>query len=110
MALSAVTKLTYRYERLRAISSGILETAGSTFLLLIVVRWFSDAGPTAKALVAGGGSFGLAISPVLVSAVARLRWKTSIAASRLAVAGAACFLVMTLAPSLPVFVIGSILA
>ena len=56
------TAQTYRYERWRAISSGILETAGGTFLLLIAVRWF-QAGALAKALVAGGGSFGLMLGP-----------------------------------------------
>jgi hypothetical protein len=110
MGVPNATQLTYRFERLRACASGILETAGNIFLLLIVVRWFAGAGPTAKALVAGGGSFGLAISPVVVSMVARLRWKTSLAASRLAMLGAGCFLVMAAVPVLPVFVVGSVLA
>ena len=44
------TVLTYRYERWRALSAGILETAGGTFLLLIAVRWY-HAGSLAKALV-----------------------------------------------------------
>jgi len=103
------TELTYRYERWRAITSGILETAGTTFLLLIAVTWF-NAGATAKALVAGGGSLGLVITPLVVSAVAALGWKTAQAASRLAAVGAACFIVMAAVPVLPVFVIGSILA
>ena len=47
------TALTYRYERWRALSSGVLETAGATFLLLIAVRWF-EAGALSKALVAAG--------------------------------------------------------
>ena len=109
MGTPSITDITYRYERRRAVASGILETAGNTFLLLVVVRWFIDAGPTAKALVAGGGSAGLFISPLVVSAVARLGWKTSIAASRLAMCGAACFLIMAAIPVLPVFVVGSIL-
>jgi ADP-heptose:LPS heptosyltransferase len=46
------TEITYRYERWRALSTGIIEAAGTTFLLLIAVRGF-DAGRTAKALVAG---------------------------------------------------------
>ena len=65
---AARTAQTYRYERWRAISSGIIETAGSTFLLLIAVRWF-HAGAFAKALVAGGGSFGLMLGPWLVAQV-----------------------------------------
>jgi MFS family permease len=102
------TKLTYRYEKWRAVTSGILETASTTFLLLIAVRAL-EAGATAKALVAGGGSLGLILSPVVVAMVARTRWTTATAASRIAAAGAVCFLVMALAPSLPVFVIGSVL-
>lgn len=102
------TQRTYRYEKWRAVTSGILETAGTTFLLLIAVRWF-NAGATAKALVAGGGSVGLLVSPLVVSAVARLGWPTAVAASRLAAAGAASFLVMALLPVLPVFVGGSII-
>ena len=108
MPLTTETERTYRYERWRAVGSGILETAGTTFLLLIAVRWF-EAGATAKALVAGGGSLGLILSPVVVSTVARLGWKTATAASRIAAAGAVCFLLMALIPRLPVFVAGSIL-
>ena len=103
------TELTYRYERWRAVASGILETAGTTFLLLIAVRWF-QAGATAKALVAGGGSLGLMLTPLVVSSVARLGWSTATAASRLAAAGATCFLLMALWPLLPVFIAGSVLA
>jgi MFS family permease len=102
------TELTYRYEKWRALTSGVLETAGSTFLLLIAVRWF-EAGSLAKALVAGGGSLGLLISPLMVSWVARSGWSTSKAASRLAWGGAVCFLAMALLPFLPVFVLGSVL-
>jgi MFS family permease len=103
------TEVTYRYERWRALSSGVLETAGTTFLLLIAVKAF-NSGATAKALVAGGGSLGLVLTPVVVSSVAALGWTTARAASWLAAAGAACFLFMAMAPILPVFVVGSVLA
>jgi hypothetical protein len=102
------TELTYRYEKWRALTSGVLETAGSTFLLLIAVRWF-EAGSWAKALVAGGGSLGLLLSPLMVSVVAHSGWSTSKAASRLAWGGAVCFLGMACLPFLPVFVLGSVL-
>jgi MFS family permease len=102
------TELTYRYEKFRAATSGILETASTTFLLLIAVRAL-EAGATAKALVAGGGSFGLMLSPVVVSLVARSGWTTAAAASAIAAAGAVCFIVTALVPTLPVFVIGSVL-
>ncbi|MBI4659230.1 MAG: MFS transporter [Verrucomicrobia bacterium] len=103
------TEVTYRYEKWRAVASGVLETAGTTFLLLIAVRWF-EAGATAKALVAGGGSLGLMLTPLVVSGVAALGWKTARAASLLAAAGSGCFLIMAAAPKLGVFVAGSVLA
>src|ERR1044071_6494050 len=98
------TTRTYRFERWRALSSGIIESAGTTFLLLIAVRHY-EAGSFAKALVAAGGSGGLLIAPWLVSRVQTLRWPASVAASRMAAQGAATFLVMALFPLLPVFVI-----
>jgi hypothetical protein len=103
------TALTYRYERRRAVANGILETAGTTFLLLIAVKWFRS-GATAKALVAGGGSMGLLATPLVVTFVQAAGWPAARAAARLAAGGAACFLVMALLPWLPVFVAGSVLA
>jgi MFS family permease len=109
MAPGDRTKLTYRYERRRAVTSGILETAGTTFLLLVAVQWF-EAGAMAKALVAGGGSVGLLLSPLVVAWVQARRRPAAWAASRLAAGGAGCFLLMAAVPVLPVFVIGSVLA
>jgi MFS family permease len=108
MAKGSRTELTYRYERWRALSSGILETAATTFLLLIAVRWF-EAGATSKALVAGGGSIGLLISPWLVSFVENRGWPTSLAASRLAAVGAISLLLPALFPVLPLFIAASVL-
>lgn len=102
------TAQTYRYERWRALSSGIIETAGSTFLLLIAVRWF-HAGAIAKALVAAGGSFGLMLGPWLVARVESAGWPVARAASRVAAVGAFGFLIMALLPTLPVFVIGAVI-
>ena len=101
------TALTFRYERWRAISSGILETAGGTFLLLIAVRHF-EAGPLAKALVAGGGSFGLMLGPWLVARVETAGWPVAMAASRMAVLGAIGFVMMALVPMQSVFVVGAV--
>ena len=103
------TALTYHYERWRAVTNGILETAGTTFLLLIAVKWF-ESGATAKALVAGGGSTGLLLTPLVVSFVQGGGWPVAKAASCLAAAGAASFLMMALVPWLPLFVIGSVVA
>jgi MFS family permease len=103
------TELTYRCERVRALSAGVLEAAGTTFLLLIAVRSL-QAGPTAKALIAGGGSLGLMLAPWVVLRVESAGIPVARAASRLAAIGAICFLVMALVPSLTVFVVGSVLA
>lgn len=108
MHLEQRTEITFRHERWRAISAGIIESAGITFLLLIAVRWF-QAGAIAKALVAGGGSFGLLISPFIVTWISSLGWSASLAASRLALAGAAAFGLMAIFPALPLFVVGSML-
>src|SRR6185436_11456925 len=109
MQLADRTAITYWFERWRALAAGMLEAAGTTFLLLIVVRWF-QAGPLPKALVAGGASLGLMFAPWVVSRVEAFGWPVAQAASRLAMFGALSFLIMALAPVLPVFVIGSVVA
>lgn len=109
MAVPHSTAITYRYERWRAISAGVLETAATIFLLLIAVRWF-QAGPMAKALIAGGGSIGLLLAPWVVSLVEASRTPVARAASRLFVIGALSYAVMALTPWLPVYVIGCVVA
>ncbi len=103
------TALTYRYERWRAISSGVLETAGSTFLLLIAVRWF-DAGALSKSLIAAGGSAGLMLAPWLVARVEASGRPVARAAADVALLGAGAFALAALIPRLPVFLIGSVFA
>src|SRR5687768_7452406 len=92
-----ITRLTFRSERWRAFSSGILETAATTFLLIIAVKEL-HAGATAKALIAAGGSVGLLLGPLTVSFVQARGMKPSVAASRMAMMGAAAFVVMALLP------------
>ncbi len=105
----AHTQVTFHYERLRAATTGIMEAAGATFLLLIAVRHF-HAGPTAKALIAAGGSVGHLISPLVVSRVEKLGWPVAQAAARLGFVGAASLLLAVFAPGLPLYVLGSVLA
>lgn len=102
------TRRTYRLELQRAVANGILESAGSTFLLLIAVRAF-QAGAIPKALVASGGSAGLMLTPLVVSQVARMGVPAAVAASRIALVGSVVFLVMAILPQLPVFVFGSVI-
>jgi len=109
MPVASRTVLTYRYERWRALSAGVLETASATFLLLIAVRWF-EAGALSKALVAAGGSTGLILAPWIVTRVEASGWPVSRAAALLAALGATTFLFMALVPVLLVFVAGSMVA
>lgn len=104
----ARTRSTYRHELLRAVSSGVLESAGTTFLLTIAVKQL-QAGPLAKAMVAGAGSLGLLISPVVVAQVTAAGWAPSRAASRVLAIGAVAFLLTAILPTLPVFVVGSLI-
>jgi MFS family permease len=103
------TAITYRYERWRALSSGLMESAGTTFLLLIAVRAYHSGGLW-KSAVAAGSSLGLLLTPVVVSVVATRGWPPSLAASRLFVFGAGAFFVAAFVDWLPVFAIGSMLA
>ena len=101
------TRITYRYELLRAATAGIIETAGTTFLLTIAVRAY-EAGALAKAMVAGGASVGLLLSPLVVGGVTRAGHVPSRAASRILAVGAVAFLVAAVIPWLPVFVLCSV--
>lgn len=100
---------TFRWERWRAVSTGVIETASFTFLLLIAVRWFK-AGATAKSLIAGGASTGLLLSPWVLHLVQKSGMTPSKAAARLALIGAASFAVMAAAPCLVVFTVGAVVA
>src|SRR6185369_7815934 len=102
------TRITYRSERWRAVAAGVIETAGTTFLLLVAVKHF-HAGAIAKGLVASGGALGQMLGPAVVSLVSRLRWTSSKGAALLAMSGTAVFILMAALPFLPVFVIGSML-
>lgn len=103
------TELTYLYERWRAVTAGIIETAGATFLLLIAVTWF-NATAVLKGLVAGGGSIGLLLTPWLVVLVSRSGLPAARVAGHLSLLGGCVLLMMAAVPSLPVFVAGSILS
>ncbi len=106
------TAVTYHSERWRALSSGIIESAGTTFLLLIAVRAY-HSGPFWKAAVAGGSSLGLLFTPVVVSWVTHRRIAPSKAASRVFFIGAAAFVsvfIASLFNLLPLYALGSMLA
>lgn len=108
MTAAQRTKRTFYYELWRAGTAGILETAGTTFLLLIALRCYESAGAFDKALLAGAGSFGLILSPVVVSLVTAAGSPASLAASRILAVGAVSFLIAAAWPKLPVFVLCSV--
>ncbi len=108
MSVSA-SQRTYAAEKLRAVAHGFLETGGTTFLLLIAVRAY-DASPNVKAFLAAAGSLGLLLTPLTVSWVARLRWRTAHAAALLTGVGATGFFLAAAVPALPVFVAGAVVA
>jgi len=110
MNLAERTQVTFQLEQRRSISNGILETAGTTFLVLTVVKGFGDTGPAAKALVAASASVGLLLTPVIVTGVQSLRLPAAAAAARMALCGAALFFLVAAIPWLPLFVAGSIVA
>jgi MFS family permease len=103
------TLLTFRYEALRAIAAGIIETASTTFLVLIAVRWF-EAGPLAKGLVAAGSGLGYVMSPVIVSRVEAMRVPVAVAASRLSLMAAGALALSALVPGEALFVLTSMVA
>jgi len=100
---------TLRMERFRAVSSGIVETAGSTFVLLFAVQQL-NCGATAKALLSAGGSIGLLLTPLVLHWTARRGIKSARAAGYVHLAGAGFFLISALIPDTNVFIAASVLA
>ena len=85
MNLAERTEVTFRLEKRRAICNGILETAGTTFLLLAVVKGFGDPGVVAKSLVSTAASMGLLLTPVVVTIVQALKLPAGAAASKMSI-------------------------
>ena len=90
-------------------ASGILETAFTTFLLLIAVQWF-EFGAAAKASIAAAAALGFMLGPVVVSRVTELGWTTAQAASRLALGAAGCFGLLAAVSDPGLFIGGVIVA
>ena len=109
MSATERTAITYRYERWRALTTGILETAGTTFLLLIAVRAY-HSGALWKSAVACGSSLGLLVTPLVVAVVTRRGLAPARAAAWLFLGGALSFVLSAMFQSLPVFALASMLA
>lgn len=102
-------KITFRMERLRSIFSGVIETAGNTFLLLIATQSF-DLSPLLKGLIAAGTSIGLLLSPLVVNLARWLGMEPSTAVSRLLFLGGLCCVAMGGYVHPKLYALGSIIA
>jgi hypothetical protein len=71
---------------------GVFESASSTFLLLILVRWF-QGGAAAKAVVAASNQGGLLLAPLTVFVVRHLRASVTRSAAILLGMATLCFTV-----------------
>ena len=100
---NSVQDITNRFERKRAITTGIIDTASTTFLLLIAVRCFS-ASATAKSIIACSTSAGVLLSPVARYIAEQLRMPVARAAAYLSFVGGILFLLAAVIPSLPIFI------
>ena len=76
---------------------GVLETAGSTFLILIAERWFAG-GPGMKSLLQASGSVGLLLTPLVLMWASKRRGGVGRSASRMFLIAAAAVFAAALAP------------
>ena len=101
-------RVTIRLERWRSISAGIIETAVSTFLLLIAVRWFR-AEPLSKALIASGSSLGMLFSPLIVAVVQYAAWRNTAVAAAANIVSGVLFLAAAFGQNLSLLVVASLI-
>jgi MFS family permease len=94
---------TFRLELRRAMATGVLETATTTFLLLIAVSHF-HAGASAKALLVMSSPLGLLLSPLAVSMTRALGWRAATGAAACGVFSCAGFLAAAVVDDLRVYV------
>jgi MFS family permease len=85
----------------------VLETATGTFLLLIAVQAL-QAGAIEKAMIAAGGNIGLLLTPLVVQAVERRRWRIAHGAAAIAAVGAGGFALAAIFPALTFYVLGAV--
>lgn len=94
---------TYRLERIRAIASGVLESADQTFIMLIAVQALT-ADNFAKGIISGGSRVGMLLAPVMVLLAERIGLPSGRIAAVLLVLAAIGYSLPALIPSLMVYV------
>lgn len=100
---------TFRLERWRAAFGGIVEPMGGTFFLLVALKHY-EAGETAQAFAATGGSAGLMLGPPVVSLVQKMGWRVNHALAGFSFLMALALAAAASIPVLPAYVAAGVLA
>lgn len=99
--------VTFYFENRRALATGIIETAGATFLIMIAEKYFK-AGWFALGLVATGGMAGHLLSPIMVWMAGIRRWRAAQAAAGATAIAGLCFLAAATVAWQWVFIIATV--
>lgn len=102
-------KRTYFLEQNRAFFSGIIETATSTFLLLILIKVFSGSS-TEKSILSSAPHSGLILAPLTIYLAKRFALKSSSAISVLFIVGGTSLLLAALFPFKYCLILGGIIS
>lgn len=100
---------TFALERLRSIATGVMEPLGGTFFLLIAIQYY-QAGETAQAIAATGGSAGLLLGPPVVAWTQCAGWRVNRALAGFHLLAAAALLIAAAIPWLPLYTAAGLLA
>ena len=108
MRTDDIEQQTFRLERLRSIAAGITETANSTFLGVIAIKYF-EASQTVKGILLTNTSMGMLISPLILWLTAQRGWSAGKGIVIFStIAALSCLL--GLADSLVMFALGGIIS
>ncbi len=80
-------RITFFWDRLRGLASGVSEACWQTFTLLIAIRVF-QAPDMIKAILPASFSIGFLLTPITIFYLARLQWRTGTICACLACCGA----------------------
>ncbi|MCB1227803.1 MAG: MFS transporter [Verrucomicrobiales bacterium] len=105
MSTASITRQTFRWELLRSIPNGALDTLASTFAMIIAVRAFA-AGDGAKSVLLASNSAGMILSLALVPILLRTGAGLTRMATGIQLLAAACLIVASLFPHSSLAVLG----
>lgn len=105
----SVERITYFWDRFRAISGGINDAVFSTFLLLIAIRVF-EASPLQKSLVSGALWAGIFLLPVFLWVASYFRLRCNIACTIYTSITGVFFTLSIFAPTTETFIAGVVVS